>query len=189
MKKTITFVLILSLLFTANAQKNTHCLITTSLGEITVELFDHKAPATVANFLAYVSSDSYTNSSFFRTCTPENEAERDIKIEVIQGGNVSKEHQRSPIKIETTEMTGVFHKNGAISMARGAPDSATSSFFICINDQPELDYKGKRNPDGQGFAAFGMVIKGMDIVLKIQEQKEKNQYLIDPIVIHSIKVQ
>ena len=53
-------------------------------------------------------------------------------------------------------------------MARGAPDSATSGWFICINDQPSLDFGGKRNPDGQGFAAFGRVVSGMDVVRKIQ---------------------
>ena len=65
-------------------------------------------------------------------------------------------------------MTGLLHKDGAISMARGAPDSATSGWFICINDQPSLDFGGARNPDGQGFAAFGRVVSGMDVVRKIQ---------------------
>ena len=65
-------------------------------------------------------------------------------------------------------MTGLRHRDGTLSMARSDPDSATSEFFICINDQPSLDFGGKRNPDGQGFAAFGRVIEGMDIVRKIQ---------------------
>jgi peptidyl-prolyl cis-trans isomerase A (cyclophilin A) len=72
-------------------------------------------------------------------------------------------------------------------MARDTPNSATCSFFICINDQPELDFAGKRNPDGQGFAAFGKVTKGMKIVREIQAQKEKDQHLINPVVIHSIR--
>lgn len=71
-------------------------------------------------------------------------------------------------------------------MARDTPNSAQSSFFICINDQPELDFGGKRNPDGLGFAAFGKVINGMDVVIKIMAQKEKNQYLIDPVLIYTI---
>ena len=65
-------------------------------------------------------------------------------------------------------MTGILHKDGAVSMARGMPDSATSGWFICINDQPSLDFGGMRNPDGQGFAAFGRVVSGMDVVRKIQ---------------------
>ncbi len=73
-------------------------------------------------------------------------------------------------------------------MARDAnPNSATSEFFICINDQPELNFGGKRNPDGQGFAAFGKVTKGMDVVKKIQKEKDKEQYLIDRVVIYSIR--
>jgi peptidyl-prolyl cis-trans isomerase A (cyclophilin A) len=64
-------------------------------------------------------------------------------------------------------------------MARGTPGSATSEFFICIGDQPELDYNGRRNPDKQGFAAFGKVIKGMKVVHKIHQSPYKNQFL-DP---------
>jgi peptidyl-prolyl cis-trans isomerase A (cyclophilin A) len=73
-----------------------------------------------------------------------------------------------PITLERTNVTGILHKDGVISMARGAPDSATSGWFICINDQPSLDFGGQRNPDGQGFAAFGRVVSGMDVVRKIQ---------------------
>jgi peptidyl-prolyl cis-trans isomerase A (cyclophilin A) len=124
---------------------------------------------------------------FFRVCTPENEKERTIKIQVIQGGEVSEAKQFEPISIETTKQTGIRHHDGTLSMARDAPNSATSSFFICINDQPELDFAGKRNPDGQGFAAFGKVKKGMKVVKKIQSQKEKDQRLIIPVVIQSIR--
>ncbi|WP_117879556.1 peptidylprolyl isomerase [Aureibaculum luteum] len=169
-----------------HAQKSIKCLIDTSLGEIEIELYQDKAPITVQNFLQYVDSATYNNSSFFRTCTKENEVDREIKIQVIQGGTIPKKTVRAPIKIETTAITKILHKNGTISMARSEPDSATSSFFICINDQPELDFGGKRNPDGQGFAAFGEVTKGMDIVLKIQSQKNKNQQLLEPIQIHAI---
>lgn len=134
----------------------------------------------------YVDQDLYKNSSFFRVCTNANEAEREIKIEVIQGGNVREGKEFPPIKLETTEETGLFHKNGTISMARSDPDSATSSFFICINDQPELDYGGKRNPDGQGFAAFGKVTRGMDVIKVIQAQSELDQFLIEPVRIKNI---
>jgi len=106
---------------------------------------------------------------------------------VIQGGDVAEEKCYQPIKIETTKQTGLLHKNGTISMARDTPNSATCSFFICINNQPELDFSGKRNPDGQGFAAFGRVTKGMDVVLSIQEGENKDQSLLEPIKITSIK--
>ena len=186
MKKALLSLILLSIIQTSQSQKQTKCMIETTLGEIEVELYDEKAPITVQNFLQYVDSTAYNNSSFFRTCTQENEAERTIKIQVIQGGSITERTERAPIIIETTAVTEILHKNGTISMARSEPNSATSSFFICINDQPELDFGGKRNPDGQGFAAFGQVTKGMDVVLKIQSQKNKNQQLLEPIQIHTI---
>jgi len=167
-------------------QKTVDCKIETTEGTITIELYPERAPNTVANFLRYVDNALYDDSSFFRVCNNENEADRDIKIQVIQGGNVDGSKAFPPIKMENTEQTGINHLNGTFSMAREGPDTATCEFFICINNQPELDYKGKRNPDGQGFAAFGKVIKGMDVVLKINSQKDEGQYLINPVVINSI---
>ncbi|MEA3452169.1 MAG: peptidylprolyl isomerase, partial [Bacteroidota bacterium] len=163
------------------------CIIETELGDIEVELYPEKAPLTVANFLRYVDSNYYENSSFFRTCTPENEEDREIIIQVIQGGNVPDSLQFAAIKLETTQETGVLHENGTISTARAEPNTATSEFFICINNQPELDFAGKRNPDGQGFAAFGKVVKGMDIVKNIQAKKNTEQFLENPVKIISIK--
>ncbi len=100
----------------------------------------------------------------------DNQPESTIKIEVIQAGVNPERAQQGfpPIALERTSVTGLAHKDGVISMARGMPDSATSGWFICINDQPSLDFGGKRNPDGQGFAAFGRVVSGMDVVRKIQ---------------------
>lgn len=188
MKNFLPLVFLLSLVLLVGCHENTvKCEIQTSMGNIIIELYQDKAPITVSNFLKYVDNGLYDNSSFFRVCTPQNEADREIKIEVIQGGEVDEENNFPPIKMETTELTGIKHLNGTISMARMEPDTATSQFFICINDQPELDYKGKRNPDGQGFAAFGKVTKGMDVVLEIQKQKDEGQYLLEPILIKTIK--
>jgi len=187
MKKLITLVIAIFFSFQLFSQSTVKCRMSTSLGYVELELYPDKAPITVANFLEYVDGGLYSNSSFFRVCTPQNEADRDIKIEVIQGGNVEEEKCFQPIKLETTKQTGLLHKNGTISMARDTPNSATCSFFICINDQPELDFAGKRNPDGQGFAAFGQVTKGMDVVLEIQEGKNKDQSLLEPIKIISIE--
>jgi len=178
----------LNLLFLGSfAQKTIPCLIKTSIGDIRIELYAEKAPVTVANFLKYVDHQLYDGSSFFRVCTPENEKNRVIKIQVVQGGNVPESKEFEPIPMETTRQTGIHHLNGTLSMARDTPNSATSSFSICINDQPELDFAGKRNPDGQGFAAFGKVTKGMRVVRKIQAQKEKDQYLLNPVLIQSIR--
>jgi peptidyl-prolyl cis-trans isomerase A (cyclophilin A) len=168
-------------------QKATTCLIKTSLGNITIELYPGKAPVTVANFLRYVDYHLYDSSSFFRAVRLDNQPNNPVKIEVIQGGNVDSLKQFAPIAMETTEQTKLLHLDGTISMARSTPASATCSFFICINDQPSLDFGGKRNPDGQGFAAFGKVISGMDVVKKIQQlYPEQAQYFKPPVTIISI---
>lgn len=187
MKKTILFVCLNLFFLNTFAQKTTSCLINTSLGDIQIELYPENAPLTVANFLNYVNHQLYDGTNFYRVCTPGNEKERKIKIEVIQGGDVPESKQFAPISLETTKQTGLIHQSGTLSMARDTPNSATSSFFICIGNQPELDFIGKRNPDGQGFAAFGKVTKGMKVVRNIQEQKEKNQYLLNPVQIWSIR--
>lgn len=186
MKKGIFLSVIVFITIFSSCQKKERCVIRTDLGNIEVELYIQKAPITCKNFLHYVENDLYNGSSFFRVCNSENEKGRDVKIRVIQGGNVPDSLQFEPIVLETSFKTRIFHKNGAISMARAEPNSATSEFFICINDQPELDYHGKRNEDGQGFAAFGKVTKGMNIVRKINRMKNTNQYLDNPVKIIEI---
>ena len=187
MKRILLFTFLNVLVLYSVAQEKVLCIIETSFGDIEVELYQEKAPVTVENFLHYVDQELYDGTNFYRVCTPENEKNRKVKIEVIQGGDVPESKQFSPIEMETTEETGIKHKDGTLSMARDKPNSATSSFFICINKQPELDFAGKRNPDGQGFAAFGRVTKGMKVVRDIQAQKNKDQYLVEPVVIHSIR--
>jgi len=187
MKAIILFACFNLLFLNSYSQKKVSCSMQTSLGTINIELYPEKAPVTVANFLKYVDSQLYDGTYFYRVCTPENEKDRTVKIEVIQGGDVPEARQFEPIPIETTKQTGITHQNGTLSMARDKPNSSTSSFFICINNQPELDFAGKRNPDGQGFAAFGRVTKGMRVVKKIQDKKESGQYLIEPVIIQSIR--
>jgi peptidyl-prolyl cis-trans isomerase A (cyclophilin A) len=160
----------------------------TELGEIVVALSGDRAPGTVENFLRYVDGGAYDGGVFHRTVKMDNQPQSPVKIEVIQGGpNPSRKAGGAPIALERTTVTGLRHVDGAISMARFAPDSATSDFFICIGNQPELDFGGKRNPDGQGFAAFGMVLKGMDVVRKIQMAPNKEgQKLTPPVKIQRI---
>jgi peptidyl-prolyl cis-trans isomerase A (cyclophilin A) len=163
-------------------------LIETEQGTIEVELDAARAPKTVANFLKYVDGKFYHGGRFHRTVTPDNQPDNKVKIEVIQAGtNPGKAKDEFPaIKLERTKDTNLSHKDGVISMARDGPDSATSDFFICIGDQPELDFGGKRNPDGQGFAAFGRVVKGMDVVKKIQKAPADGQTLKPPVKIERI---
>jgi peptidyl-prolyl cis-trans isomerase A (cyclophilin A) len=163
--------------------------IQTEFGSIQFELYPEKAPITCENFLKYIEQNEFKSAIFYRTVNMKNQANNNIKIEVIQGGlgfDVE-ESAFPPIQHETTNVTGIKHLNGTISMARSEPGTASTEFFICINDQPELDFGGMRNPDGQGFAAFGKVIKGMDIVQKIQNQANENQMLINPVKIDIIK--
>ncbi len=172
----------------AEEPKPVRVLIQTDKGDIEVELDAAKAPNTVANFLKYVDGKFYEGGRFHRTVTPDNQANNKVKIEVVQAGiNPEKtKDEFKPIKLERTKDTKLAHKDGTISMARDGPDSATSDFFICIGDQPELDHGGKRNPDGEGFAAFGRVTKGMDVVKKIQSAPAKVQALEPPITIKKI---
>jgi len=170
---------------------NPKVLIGTSLGDIEVEVFQGKAPITSENFLRYVDDGLYDGTTFFRTVTMENQPNSEVKIEVIQGGTVPKDRAYPstypPIEHETTETTGLRHVDSAISMARMKPGTATSSFFICIGDQPELDYGGNRNPDGQGFAVFGRVTGGIDVVGKIHKQPFEGQRLEPPIEILTVR--
>ncbi len=158
-------------------------LVQTALGDIEMELDARKAPATTENFLRYVREGFYSDGVFFRTVTASNQPDNPVKIAVIQAqADPNREAEAfAAIAIERTRDTGLRHRDGTISMAREGPDTATHHFFICIGDQPELDFGGARNPDGQGFAAFGRVVKGMDIVQKIHESPAQGQQLTPPV--------
>jgi peptidyl-prolyl cis-trans isomerase A (cyclophilin A) len=173
-------------LFAGCQTRSPQVLIRTELGDITVELYPYSAPVTVDNFLRYVDAGHFTDAVFYRTVHMDNQLDNPVKIEVIQGGLAMDTTIFSPIAHETTIQTGIKHLDGAISMARREPGTASSEFFICIGDQPELDFGGSRNPDGQGFAAFGRVTRGMDVVREIQTQPADGQWLEPPIAIAKI---
>lgn len=159
-------------------------VIETEMGTIVVELYPSAAPVTVENFLRYLDAGSYDGGAFHRTVTPHNQPNDSIRIEVIQGSAATAApdfRAHPPIPMESTDRTGLRHLDGVVSMARGGPDSATHSFFICIGDQPELDHGGRRNPDGQGFAAFGRVRQGMEVVRAIQQRPAEGQALREPV--------
>ncbi len=162
-----------------------HVVLQTELGEIEVELEAGKAPATVANFLKYVDGKFYDGGVFHRTVRADNQPRDKVRIGVVQAGIDPKREKDEfpPIRLERTRDTKLAHKGGTISMARDGPDTATSDFFICVGDQPELDFGGKRNPDGQGFAAFGRVVRGLDVVKKIQAAPADGQKLTPPVKI------
>lgn len=165
-------------------------VLRTDLGEIVLELDRGHAPRTAANFLQYVESGYYDGGSFHRTVTVNNQPDNAVKIEVIQGAADAsrKKSLLPPIPLERTSITGLRHLDGVLSMARDGPDTARDEFFICIGNQPSLDFGGKRNPDGQGFAAFGKVIRGLEIVRRIQQSHAVRQRLDPPILIRSAVV-
>ncbi len=176
---------------TQKVYKYPHVKIETQFGDIEVELYPDKAPKSVAAFLSYVDSGFYKSSSFYRVLKEENQPSASFKSELIQGGiwhtNYKKGISLTGIPHEPTNQTGILHKNGTISLARTAPGTASSEFFICIGDQPAYDFGGVANNDGLGYAAFGKVIKGMDIVRKIQQQPDYEESFDKPVEIFNIK--
>ena len=161
----------------------TRVAIETALGAIEVELFDELAPASAGYFLADVQAGRYDGSSFFRIVTLENQtAAEGRRIAVIQGGLKHAREDLPPvIPHETTAMTGLKHLKGTVSLARFTPGAVYHSFFICMRDEPVLDFGGARHPDGQGFAAFGRVTRGFDVVERIFARAEPQEYLVSEI--------
>lgn len=155
--------------------------LVTERGVISLELATDKAPLTVCNFLSYVTDGHYEGGSFFRTVVAETNANPN-PISVIQAATPrgSDDDLNPPISLERTRDTGLSHLAGTISMARDGPDTATSSFFIVVEDAPSLDYGGARNPDGQGFAAFGHVTAGMDLVHGIHRSPANAEEQLTP---------
>lgn len=159
--------------------------IETALGEIEIQVLEDRAPASAAYFLADVRAGVFDGASFFRIVTLANQdAEEGRRIEVIQGGWRHPSTDLPPvIPHETTAMTGLRHVKGAVSLARFAPGAVYHSFFICLRDEPCLDFGGARHPDGQGFAAFGQVVRGFDVVELIYARAEAEEYLTREIAI------
>jgi len=163
--------------------------IETAKGTITAEIYVEAAPITAKNFLDYLDDGVFNGGTFYRSVRMDNQPNDSVRIEVIQAGsdNSMRDRLRPAIPLERTTVTGLAHVDGALSMARGGPDSARSSFFICINDQPSLDFGGNRNLDGQGFAVFGQVTAGMDVVREIQMGAVEAQQLVERVVITEVR--
>jgi len=166
-------------------------MMDTAYGQIVAEIYTAAAPVTATNFLRYIDAGLYAEASFYRAARPDNDR-RVPHISVLQGGidETCRSAPFPPIPHESTRATGLTHCNGALSAVRWEPGTATSEFFIVVGDTPELDFGGARNPDGQGFAAFGRVILGMDVVRQIHAGRTgttstveflQNQSLIPPV--------
>lgn len=165
--------------------------IKTKFGNIWVELYPQKAPATVSAFLRHADSGFFDNSSFYRVLRKDNQVSGALHSYLIQGGvwesNPDLKNRFRTIPHESTQQTGIPHRKGVISMARNEPGTATSEFFICVEDEPGFDYGGKNNADGLGYAAFGKVVEGMETVMKIYQQPENNQRFVPPVTILGIR--
>lgn len=168
----------------------TRVRIETELGAMVVEIFEERAPASAAYFLADVRSGRFDGTRFFRIVTLTNQsAEAHRRIEVIQGGLKHETTKLPPvIPHETTAMTGLKHLKGTVSLARFAPGAVYHSFFICLRDEPALDCGGARHPDGQGFAAFGRVVEGFEVVERIYARGEAEEHVKDAVRIERASV-
>jgi peptidyl-prolyl cis-trans isomerase A (cyclophilin A) len=166
-----------------------HVIFQSRLGDIEVELYEDKAPLSVAAFLRCVDSGYYKNASFYRVLSEDNQPIGVPKAELIQGGMWASKKRLDSIPAiphESTQATGLSHLDGTLSLARQDTGTATTEFFICIGDQPGFNYGGENNPDGQGYAAFGRVVKGMKVAKFIYVQNETDQYFRPPVIINNI---
>lgn len=197
MKKLVVIIAVLTI-FSACADKSPQSIrlnLQTSLGAIELELYPDKAPLTVANFVRLADGGHLDGGTFYRTVSPENDNGSPL-ISVIQGGIGDAESPFAPIAHETTLQTGLPHLDGSLSMARSEVGTASTEFFICIGAQPALDFAGTRNADGEGFAVFGQVVSGMDVVHAIHQSPAdapvdfeyfQNQLINEPVVIESVR--
>jgi cyclophilin family peptidyl-prolyl cis-trans isomerase len=169
----------------AQTGKNPVVVISTSMGDIEAELYADKAPETVKNFIAYAEAGHYDGTVFHRV----------IKDFMIQGGGMTADMSQKPTKppIKNEADNGLKNQTGTLAMARtSVPDSATSQFFINVKDNGFLDFKSK-TPQGWGYAVFGKVTSGMDVVRKIENVPTTSKGMhqdvpSEPVTIKSVTV-
>jgi peptidyl-prolyl cis-trans isomerase A (cyclophilin A) len=162
----------------------------TDRGTILVEVYPQAAPVSAGDFLHYVDEGLYDDAGFYRVVRPDNDNGTPV-ISAVQGGVLDAGAPPAGIAHETTAATGLRHIDGTVSIARGPPGTGSAAaFFIVLGDQPSLDLGGLRNPDAQGFAAFGKVIDGMELVREINAIKAdaptdddyvRGQILVEPV--------
>ncbi|MEJ7610464.1 MAG: peptidylprolyl isomerase [Ferruginibacter sp.] len=179
----------LFILYSCNNKKyeEPHIIIETAFGDIEAELYPAKAPKTTAAFHSFIQAGYYKNSSFYRVLKAD-EMPNDFNTGIIQGGTWPVKQPVKGIEHESTRETGLSHTNGIISLARTDIGTATTEFFICIGDQSSLDAGRPGRADSLGFAAFGKVTKGMDIVRKIQAQQSEGDHFTNPIRIDKVRM-
>ena len=165
-----------------------HIVIETTMGDIEAELYPDKAPKSVAAFTSYIDSGFFKDASFYRVLREEDDA-TGKNTGLIQAGLWPEKKTVSGIEHESTKQTGLSHTNGILSLARTAPGTATTEFFICIGDQTQFNAGNARQPDSLGYAAFGKVVKGMDIVRVIQSKPVNGDHFVKKINIKNITIE
>jgi peptidyl-prolyl cis-trans isomerase A (cyclophilin A) len=159
----------------------------TPFGSIRIEVDSVRAPRTAANFLRYVDEGRLDSASFYRVRKEDAEALMQKGTAVVQGGLWRGDTTKflPPIPLESTQQTGLEHTDGTVSLARFAVNSGRGEFFVVVGDQPHLDYRG---PDAPGYAAFGRVVEGMDLIRQIQRLPVKGEQLARPIPFSAARV-
>ncbi|MEA1878167.1 MAG: peptidylprolyl isomerase [Bacteroidota bacterium] len=188
--KLTILVLLLLLGCVACQKKNPVVEFQTPKGKILVELDIENAPITASHFLKLVKEGYYDGASFYRSVRGATK-DNPVHITVVQGGvsGMGNKRRVESISHESTDITGLTHSNGVISMARNKPGSASTEFFFCMGENQELDFGGKRNPDGQGFAAFGKAIEGFKTLHDLWGASAMGEQIDPKIIIYKIKVQ
>lgn len=189
--KKIALPVLIAVIFscTAKKYKEPHVLISTTAGDIEVELYPDKAPKSVAGFLSNIDKGIYKDAAFYRVLKNE-DLDADHNEGLIQGGVYKTDPSKATqpfIEHESPKQTGLSHTSGAISLARTTPGSASTEFFICIGDQTQFDSSRRTNPDGLGYAVFGKVFKGMPVVRSIQSGKNNGDQMVNHVKILDIK--
>lgn len=160
-------------------------------GEVVIEMRTDRAPETCQYFANLAKANRFESAGVIRIVTDSGlQAENDCPINIVQiGPDQLFDQPRHPMVHEDTRLTGLAHKQWTVSAARFDLGELYGSFFICVQDQPELDFGGRRQPDGQGFAAFGNVIDGFETVSSIFSQAQTSEMLDRQIPVNNVTIQ
>lgn len=169
----------------------TRLVIGTEFGRFAIGLHERDAPNTCRYFAELVRANAFFDGGIFRVLSEDNQtADEPHPIQVVQIAREDKlEAERHRIEHEDTRKTGLTHTQWTVSAARFEPGEVYGSFFVCMRDEPELDYGGQRHPDGEGFAAFARVESGFDTLAEIYRRAEASQLLSETIALKYVELE
>jgi peptidyl-prolyl cis-trans isomerase A (cyclophilin A) len=170
--------------------------LVTELGDLVMQVYVERAPRSGGAFLRCVAEARFAGARFVRAVRADND-HGTPKIAVIQAAIAAASAAELSVEHESTAATGIRHTHGAVSLGRREPGAASpTQFFICVGDQPALDCGGGRAPDGQGFAAFGRIVEGIEVVRRIHGRPTvaeaadpylRGQMMAESVAIHSVR--